>query len=93
MSEQNKETLNKSVKVANMLMGVGMLMTIVPMGLTLVSMVISGDEAFWHKLASLGWAFFVTALLLPIGLGLLFFGFGKMAALKRTLKSLDEADD
>jgi hypothetical protein len=93
MAEQDKDALTKSVKFANMLMGVGMLLTIVPTGLAAVSIIISGDASFWSRLASLGWAFFVTALLLPIGLALLFFGFGKMAALKRALKALDEADD
>jgi hypothetical protein len=93
MAEQSKDELNKSLKMANMLMGVGMLMTVVPMGLALVSIIISGDEAFWQKLVSLGWSFFVTALLLPVGLALLVFGFGKMVAVNRTLKSLDDADE
>jgi len=93
MAETNKEALQASLKTANMLMGVGMLLSIVPTGLTLVSIVISGDEAFWSRLASLGWSFFVTALLLPVGMALLFFGFGKLAATKRTLKALDEADE
>lgn len=93
MAEDSKEGMLKGIKLANMLMGVGMLLTIVPLGLTAVSMVISGDEMFFHRLASLGWAFFVTLLLLPLGLALLFFGFGKMAALKRAMKALDEADD
>lgn len=93
MYQTKRAELVHSIKVANMCMGVGMLLTIVPTGLALVSIVISGDDTFWNRLISLGWAFFVTALLLPIGMALLFFGFGKMAALKRALKQLDEKDD
>lgn len=93
MSGVKKEALQKSLKMANTLMGIGVLLCIVPTGLTLVSIMVSGDESFWVRLASLGWAFFVMALLLPVGMALLFWGFGKLAATKRALKGLDEAED
>lgn len=93
MPAESKDEIQKGLKLANMLMGVGMLLTTVPVGFTLVSIVISGDASFFERMASLGWAFFVTLFLLPLGLALLFFGFGKMAVLKRSLKELDDKDD
>jgi membrane-bound ClpP family serine protease len=74
---------------ANLLTGVGILLTVVPLGMCIISFVTAADSSPFDALLGLGWAFFVTIALLPIGLALFFGGLGWMVVLKRNRERLD----
>lgn len=84
--------MEKSKRVAKILMGVGALLTSVPMGLSIVSMLSSQEDAL-AKAFRLGWAVWVTFGLLPLGLALLFVGVGYLVKVQRQEKLLAESDE
>lgn len=78
---------------ANMLTGVGILLTVVPLGMCVVSYITSADVPPLQALMALGWAFFVTIALLPLGLALFVGGLGWMVILKRHHDRGTDSDD
>ncbi|NJK93140.1 MAG: hypothetical protein HC904_15765 [Blastochloris sp.] len=78
-----RRNFERTVERANIVTSVGILLTVVPLGLILVSYVITSGASLIQKLVSLGWAFYVTIALLPLGLALFVFGLGWMVILKR----------
>lgn len=86
--------LKEKLALANMVMSVGILLTIVPLVVGLMNIASTiGDESLAAK-ALLGWTYlFIIYGLLPIGL--LFFAGGLtwMFLLRRKLKSIPEDED
>lgn len=68
---------------ANLLTAVGALLTIVPVGMCIMSIVLSFGSSPLDSLMGLGWAFFITIALLPLGLALFIGGLGWGIVLKR----------
>jgi hypothetical protein len=93
MSETKKMSPVEAARRANMIMGIGVLLTIVPLGLALVNIIIVDDGSVWQALASLGWAFVICVCLLPIGLASFGMGLASLMAAKRAIKDADESDD
>lgn len=83
----------EAARRANMIMGIGVLLTVVPLGLAIVNLLIVDDGSVWQALASLGWAFVICVCLLPIGLVSFAMGLSGYMAAKRALKEADESDD
>jgi hypothetical protein len=78
---------------ANIVAGVGILLTVVPLGLCMVSYITSAEVPPLQALMALGWAFFVTIALLPLGLALFVGGLGWMVVLKRHYDQSSHMDD
>lgn len=68
------------------------MLTSVPLGLSVVSMLSSQEDAL-AKAFKLGWAVWVTFGLLPLGLALLFVGVGYLIKVQRQEKALAESDE
>ena len=88
-----KKELEERLNLANMIMSIGILLTVVPIGFTLISVFISDHLSLHEAYHMLGWAFVVVYSLLPVGLGLFIGGFTWMVYLKRAVKAADEAED
>ena len=88
-----KKELEDRLSLANMLMGIGILFTVVPVGFTLISLLVSDRLSIHEAYAMLGWAFVVVYSLLPLGISLFFGGFTWTVYLKRAIKLADEAED
>jgi hypothetical protein len=84
--------MEKSGQLAKLLISVGALLTLVPLGFVTVS-VISLQPDPWAALMSLGWALIIAIALLPLGLAFLIGGLGWLTVLKRQAKALEESDD
>ncbi|MDD5262465.1 MAG: hypothetical protein PHD76_11530 [Methylacidiphilales bacterium] len=76
-----------------MITGVGILLTIVPIGFAILSLLTSQKLSIHEAFEVLGWAFVVVFALLPLGLGLFIGGLTWMVYLKRAIKAADEAED
>jgi hypothetical protein len=81
------------IERANMLTGVGILLTVVPLGMCIVSYITSADVPPIQALRALGWAFFVTIALLPLGFIMFAFGLGWMVILKRSRDRANQSGD
>ena len=88
-----KQELEERLGIANMLMGIGILFTVVPVGFTLISLLVSDHLSLHEAYEMLGWAFIVVFSLLPAGVALFFGGFTWTIYLKRAIKLADEAED
>ncbi|GAB4248285.1 MAG: hypothetical protein OHK005_14820 [Candidatus Methylacidiphilales bacterium] len=84
--------MDKPLRLAKLLVSVGALLTIVPVGFMTVSVIVLQPDP-WKALMSLGWALIVAIALLPLGLAFLFGGLGWLIAVKRQLKKEFEDDD
>ncbi|MDX6766749.1 MAG: hypothetical protein SFU85_08155 [Candidatus Methylacidiphilales bacterium] len=93
MSEPAKLSPQESLRRANMIMGIGVLLTVVPLGLAIVNILITDDGAILQALASLGWAFVICVCLLPVGLVSFAMGLSRLMAAKRALKEIDESEE
>ncbi|MEM6884708.1 MAG: hypothetical protein AAF571_06715 [Verrucomicrobiota bacterium] len=85
----------KALNLANMLLGIGILLLIVPVGYIILTLVTSGgEESGGGSLVSLGWISFIVLSLLPAGLGAFIAGLTWMSVIKRKMKKEDiDADD
>lgn len=93
MSESKIGSLQDAARRANMIMAIGILLTIVPLGLAVVNLIIAGGASLWQALVSLGWAFVICVCLLPIGLASFALGLGRLLSAKRALKAAADEDD
>ena len=93
MTETKAISPQDAARRANMIMAIGVLLTIVPLGLAVVNLIIVGNDSLWQALASLGWAFVICVCLLPIGLASFAMGLSRLMAAKRAMKEADEADE
>ena len=84
--------MEKSKRIAKVLIGVGGLLTAAPLGVSVVSLMSSQEDAL-VKAFKLGWAVWVTFALLPLGFALLVVGIGYLVKLKRQEKILIDAED
>ena len=84
--------MEKSIRVARILVGIGSLLTTVPLGVIIVAFATTPKD-LPVKALQWGWAMWVTFGLLPLGLGLLFVGLGYLTKLKRQQKILAESDE
>jgi hypothetical protein len=88
-----KRNYNKVIEKANVITGVGVLLTTIPLGMCLVSFVISSGKPPLEALVSLRWAFYVTVGLLPLGLAFFIGGLGWMCVLKKAKSQFDDEDE
>lgn len=84
----NTESINKRLGVAKVITSIGVLFFIVPVGLSIVSYITSQGQQPLRQLVTIGWAFWVTFWLLPLGLACLVGGLSWVMILKRSLKVL-----
>ncbi|MFQ3670921.1 MAG: hypothetical protein SNJ84_05630 [Verrucomicrobiia bacterium] len=84
--------MDRPLRLAKLLVSVGALLTIVPIGFMIVSVIALQPDP-WSALMSLGWAVIVAIALLPLGLAFLFGGLGWLVAVKRQMKQELEEDD
>ena len=87
-----KEDILRRQALANMWMGVGLLLVIVPMGISLLSIIADPRDPF-HEARLLGWAFYVVMALLPVGIGACIWAFSWMALLKKELATVDDEEE
>ncbi|MDR0534245.1 MAG: hypothetical protein LBH01_09870 [Verrucomicrobiales bacterium] len=76
-----------------MILGVGILLTIIPLGYIIVSLVTTQHLSLKEARLAYGWIFTVVIGLLPFGLALLVTGLSLLTAAKRNLKAADVAKD
>jgi len=83
--------MDKSMKFARILVGVGTMLTVVPLGVAILSLISSSGTDI-DQILAIGWAWWVTVGLLPLGLGFLVVGLGYLVKLKRKAKAELEAE-
>ncbi len=83
----------KLIDKANMLTGVGLLLTVVPLGMCIVSYITADGASPVEQLRVLGWAASVTLMLLPLGFLIFSLSLGWMVILKREQKRSELAGD
>jgi|GEM_PF-2635211 len=93
MSTTKLGSLQDAASRANMIMAIGVLLTIVPLGLAVVNLIIAGGSSLWQALIALGWAFVICVCLLPIGLASFALGLARLMAAKRAMKAAEESDE
>ena len=93
LESTSRKGLEDKLDLANVLMGVGILFTVVPMGFTLISILASDKLSLHEAYHLLGWTFIVVYALLPLGMGMFVGGFTWTIYLKRALAAVDEAED
>lgn len=84
--------MDRPIRLAKLLVSVGALLTVVPIGFMVVSVIALQPDP-WTALMSLGWSVIVAIALLPLGMAFLFGGLGWIVALKRRQKQELESDD
>jgi len=86
---------NKALNIANMLLGIGILLLVVPIGFTIVTLSTPNqNQSVAEALMSFGWIYIVVMSMLPLGLGAFVGGLTWMTHLKRKMKAEDiDADD
>ncbi|MEM9445495.1 MAG: hypothetical protein AAGA18_09100 [Verrucomicrobiota bacterium] len=87
-----KDNIIRKQSLANMWMGVGLLLVIVPVGVSVLSILIDPKDPF-REAQMLGWAFYLVLSLLPIGVVICIGSFSWMALLKKQLLAALEEDD
>lgn len=87
----NYEKLQEKYNLANCLMGVGLLLVIVPVGVCLMSLLVSGN--LFSEAQLLGWLFYLVVLLLPVGGIFCSTSFYWMARIKQEMIALEEEEE
>ena len=85
--------LQKRLNYANMTLGVGILLTVIPLGYVLVSLATDQHLNLHSAYATYGWIMTVVIAFLPLGLALLITGLSLMTIVKRKIKAADVAKD
>jgi hypothetical protein len=88
-----KAGTEKALNLANMLLGVGMLLLIVPIGFGIITLTTTDGQSAMEALTAVAWVFMVILLALPIGLGAFVGGLTWMVYLKRRAKIEDIEED
>ncbi len=89
-----KMDTEKALNLANMILGIGILLIIVPVGFTVITLATGGDQSVYAEITTLGWISVVILTMLPVGLGAFIGGLTWMSVLKRKAIAEDiEADD
>lgn len=85
----------KALNMANMLLGIGILLLVVPIGFSALTLTTaSEDQSLAEALMSFGWIVIVVMSMVPIGLGAFTGGLTWMVFVKRKMILEDlEADD
>jgi len=86
---------NKALNMANMLLGIGILLLIVPIGFSIITLSTAAEnQGAAEAFMAFGWICLVVMSMLPIGLGSFVGGLTWMVYLKRKQKAEDiDADD
>lgn len=93
MGDVDTTKLHKRLNFANMMLGVGILLTIIPLGYIIVSLATTQHLSIKEARLAYGWIFTVVIALLPLGLALLITGLSLLTIAKRHLKAADVAKD
>ncbi|MGF1679565.1 MAG: hypothetical protein ACFCUX_10285 [Candidatus Methylacidiphilales bacterium] len=88
-----KPETEKSLNLANILLGIGLLLLIVPIGFTVITLATLDDRSALQAMSELGWICFISLSLIPIGLGAFVGGLTWMVYLKKRAKSEEIAED
>ena len=88
-----KPETEKSINTANVLLGIGTLLLVVPIGFGLISLMTVSGEPPVQAMISLGWICLLIFSLIPIGLGLFIGGLTWMTYLRKRAKSEEIAED
>lgn len=84
--------MEKQKNLANTLMGMGLLLTVVPVGVGLMTWLQAPSDPM-KELRMLGWAWIVVAALLPGGVGLSIGAFAWMTILKKREIEEEEVEE
>ncbi|MDZ4788215.1 MAG: hypothetical protein SH807_04665 [Blastochloris sp.] len=87
------QNIARAKEIANILAGVGLLLTIIPLGLCIVSLFLLEGVSPLKALYSLGWAFMAALAMLPLGLGVFVGALAWMSLLKRTKQKAEYAGE
>jgi hypothetical protein len=93
MGEVGTTKLQKRLNFANMTLGVGILLTIIPLGYVIVSLITTQHISIKEARVAYGWIFPIVVALLPLGLALPVTGLSLLTVAKRHLKTTDVARD
>jgi len=93
MGEVDTIKLHKKLNFANMILGVGILLTVIPIGYIVVSLATTQHLSIKEARAAYGWIFTVVIALLPLGLAMFVTGLSLLTVAKRNLKAADVAKD
>jgi len=85
----------KALNIANILLGIGILLLIVPIGFSIITLSTAGEnQTVTETFVSIGWICLVVITMLPLGLGSFVGGLTWMTYLRRKSKAEDiDADD
>jgi hypothetical protein len=93
MGDVDITKLQKRLNFANMILGVGILLTIIPLGYVIVSLATTKKISIEEARLAYGWIVTIVIGLLPLGLALLITGLSLLTVAKRNLKAADVAKD
>jgi len=88
-----KPETEKALNLANVILGIGILLLVVPVGFAIITLATVGDEPPMQAMISLGWINLLIWSLLPLGLGGFVGGLTWMTYLRRRAKSEEIAED
>ena len=88
-----KPETEKALNLANILLGVGILLLVVPIGFALITLATAQGEPPLEALVSVGWVCFIVLSLLPLGIGGMVGGLTWMTYLRRKARLEDIAED
>ncbi len=89
MAGNKKAELIKAANLANMMISVGILLVIVPIGLAFITVVTMNDYSYSYIRQTLGWTHTVAVALLPLGITLTIFSLVWLLSVKKRMQNLD----
>lgn len=89
-----KENTLKALNLSNVLLGIGILLLIVPVGFILLTLATASEnQTLAEEINSLGWIVLIILSLVPVGLGCFVGGLSWMVYLKRKAKAEEIEED
>lgn len=88
-----KPETEKSLNLANVLLGIGILLLVVPVGFSIITLTTISNESPMQAMTSLGWICWLILAMIPLGLGAFVGGLTWMTYLRRRARSEELAED
>ncbi|MEM6822939.1 MAG: hypothetical protein AAF558_13500 [Verrucomicrobiota bacterium] len=88
-----KAEIEKALNLANMLLGIGILLLIVPIGFGIITYMTASGQSPFQAMNSIGWICLIIVSLVPLGLATFIGGLTWMTYLRKKLRSEEIAED